>query len=123
VLVVEDEEDVRHLVGSILRNHGYEVLEASGAREALHIHERHAGPIHVLLTDVIMPGKSGREVARELRRLRPGIRTIFMSGYTDDTLFQQSLEASQALFLGKPFTPSALLRKLAESAELAGAPP
>ncbi len=122
VLVVEDEEHVRHLVGSILRDNGYQVLEAAGAREALYIHEHHDGPIHVLLTDVIMPGRSGREVARELQGLRPGIRTIFMSGYTGDDLFQQGMEQSNALFLGKPFTPAELLGKLAESAETAGEP-
>jgi two-component system cell cycle sensor histidine kinase/response regulator CckA len=122
VLVVEDEENVRRMVGSVLRGQGYHVLEASGAREALFTHENHAGPIHVLLTDVIMPGRSGREVALELQRLRPGIRTIFMSGYTDDAMLRQGLEASRALFLGKPFTPSELLRKLAEAEVLTPSP-
>jgi signal transduction histidine kinase/ActR/RegA family two-component response regulator len=122
VLVVEDEENVRHLVGSVLGSKGYQVLEASGAREAMYIHENHPGPIHYLLTDVIMPGRSGRELARDLQRARPGIRTIFMSGYTDDVLLQQGLEASKALFLGKPFTPKDLLRKFAEAEDRVAAP-
>jgi CheY-like chemotaxis protein len=115
VLVVDDDESIRHLAASVLRSEGYEVLEASGAREAMFLHEQHRDSIHTLLTDVIMPGRSGRDLALELQRRRPGIRTVFMSGYTGDILLEQGLETSRALFLGKPFTPAGLLAKLAEA--------
>jgi CheY-like chemotaxis protein len=118
VLVVDDDESIRHLAASVLRSEGHEVLEASGAREAMFLHEQHRGPIHTLLTDVIMPGRSGRELALDLQRLRPGMRTIFMSGYTGDILLKQGLETSRALFLGKPFTPAGLLAKMAEAETL-----
>ncbi|HLP42331.1 MAG TPA: response regulator, partial [Fibrobacteria bacterium] len=120
ILVVEDEENIRHMVSSMLTSQGYRVLEAGGAREADYIHENHEGEIDVLLTDVIMPGRSGREIARDFRRLRPGIRIVFMSGYSDEGLLQ-GMESSHAVLLEKPFTASELLRKLAEAEEMAGA--
>ncbi|MDB5049609.1 MAG: Blue-light-activated protein [Fibrobacteres bacterium] len=112
ILVVEDEENVRRLVRLVLEAQGYRVLDASGAREALYIHENHSAPIDLLLTDIVLSGKSGREVARELQELRPGIRVIFMSGYTDDTVMRSELEKSNALFMAKPFTPTRLLQKV-----------
>lgn len=122
VLVVDDDENVRSLAATALRGAGCQVLEASGAREAMFLHEQHPGPIHVLLTDVIMPGRSGRELALDLQRLRTGIRTIFMSGYTGDILLEQGLETSRALLLGKPFTSAQLAAKLSEAEALAANP-
>jgi DNA-binding NarL/FixJ family response regulator len=85
------------------------VLEASGAREAMYVHENHAGRIDLLLTDVMLPGKSGRELARELLEVRPATKIIFMSGYTEDSVIRTELERSKAaLFLGKPFSPTLL---------------
>ena len=112
VLVVEDEENVRNLVRHVLEAQGYEVLDASGAREAMYMHENHPGRIDLLLTDIVLSGKSGREIAREFAELRPGIKVIFMSGYADDTLMRSELEKNRALFMGKPFTPSRLLHKV-----------
>jgi signal transduction histidine kinase len=109
ILVVEDEENVRSLVRHVLEGQGYVVLEASGAREAMYVHENHAGRIDLLLTDVMLPGKSGRELARELLEVRPATKIIFMSGYTEDSVIRTELERSKAaLFLGKPFSPTLL---------------
>ena len=115
ILVVEDEENVRKLVKHVLSAQGYTVLEASGAREAMYMHENHPGPIHLLLTDIVLSGKSGREIAKEFLELRPGIRVVYMSGYTDDTEFRKELEKSNAQFLGKPFTPTRLLQKVRDA--------
>jgi PAS domain S-box-containing protein len=115
ILVVEDEENVRKLVRHVLTAQGYTVLEASGAREAMFMHENHTGPIHLLLTDIVMSGKSGREVAKEFMELRPGIRVVYMSGYTDDNDFRKELEKTNAHFLGKPFAPSRLVQKIREA--------
>ncbi|GEM_PF-6154153 len=115
ILVVEDEENVRKLVRHVLAAQGYTVLEASGAREAMYMHEHHPGPIHLLLTDIVLSGKSGREIAKEFLELRPGIRVVYMSGYTDDTGFRKELEKSNAQFLGKPFTPTRLLQKVRDA--------
>jgi two-component system cell cycle sensor histidine kinase/response regulator CckA len=112
ILVVEDEDNVRRLVRLVLEGQGYNVLDASGAREALYMHETHKGGIDLLLTDIVLSGRSGREVAREFQELRPGIRVIFMSGYTDDTVMRGELEKSRALFMAKPFTPTRLLQKV-----------
>jgi CheY-like chemotaxis protein len=115
VLVVEDEESVRKLVRLTLVTQGFRVLEATGERDALRIQERYRGPINLLLTDVVLPGKSGREIAKAMALLRPGIRIMFMSGYAEDPLLKESLEKNGAVFLGKPFSPAQLLAKVTES--------
>jgi nitrogen-specific signal transduction histidine kinase/CheY-like chemotaxis protein len=122
VLVVEDEENVRSLVRHVLEGQGYAVLEASGAREAMYVHENHAGRIDLLLTDVVLPGKSGRELARELAEVRPATKIIFMSGYTEDSLIRTELEKSRALFLGKPFSPTLLAHTVKAALEGRPAP-
>ncbi len=109
VLVVEDESSVRNLVASSLRTEGYRLLMASSAEEALGIVDGFAGPIHLLLTDAIMPGKSGIELANLLVGKRPGLRVIIMSGYTEETL--TGLE-SHAELLQKPFAPKDLRRRV-----------
>jgi signal transduction histidine kinase/CheY-like chemotaxis protein len=114
VLLVEDEDPVRSLVLGLLRSGGYVVLEASNAAEAVRISNDFVGPIHVLLTDVVMPEVSGRELADQLRQKRPDMRLIYMSGYTEDTIVHHGVLTSDAGFLQKPFTPDLLLRKMRE---------
>lgn len=112
ILVAEDEEAVRTLVRRALERQGYVVLEARGATEALEVAHRHQGQIHLLLTDVVMPDRGGREVADAIRAQRPGIRVLYMSGYTDDAVVKHGIEASTDSFIQKPFTPSHLSRKV-----------
>jgi PAS domain S-box-containing protein len=115
VLLVEDEDAVRSLVRGLLRSRGYTVLEASNAAEAVRISNDFVGPIHVLLTDVVMPEVSGRELADQLRQLRPEMRLLYMSGYTEDTIVHHGVLTSDVGFLQKPFTPDLLLRKVRET--------
>ncbi len=110
VLVVEDREEVRTLTCRMLQELGYETLAAAGGDEALAAARRHPGPIPLLLTDVVMPGMNGREVAEHLRLVHPGIKAIFMSGYTDRILTKAGTIDSAAAYLQKPFT----LAQLAE---------
>jgi signal transduction histidine kinase/CheY-like chemotaxis protein len=114
VLLVEDEDAVRSLVRGLLRSRGYTVLEASNAAEAVRISNDFVGPIHILLTDVVMPEVSGRELADQLRQLRPEMRLLYMSGYTEDTIVHHGVLTSDVGFLQKPFTPDLLLRKVRE---------
>jgi CheY-like chemotaxis protein len=114
VLLVEDEEVVRGLARTILTMHGYRVLEAREGGEALRICEGHAGSIHLLLTDVIMPGMSGRQVADRVQALRPEVRVLYMSGYTDDAVLRHGVLAAEMAFLPKPFTPEGMARKVRE---------
>jgi CheY-like chemotaxis protein len=112
VLVAEDEPGVRSLVRASLRLKGYTVLEAGNGTEALALAERHSGPIHLLLTDVIMPQMNGRELSERLKARRPGLKVLFMSGYTDDAVLRRGVVAEDLPFIQKPFTPSALAGKL-----------
>jgi CheY-like chemotaxis protein len=114
VLVAEDADPVRHLVRETLERHGYKVLEARDGRSALEIAASHAGAIDVLLTDIVMPQLGGRELAAQLRRERAGIRVLFMSGYTDDTVIHHDVLESGSAYLQKPFTPDGLARKVRE---------
>jgi PAS domain S-box-containing protein len=114
VLLVEDVETVRALAREILRLSGYSVIEARHAREALLLSEAHRGPIHLMLTDVMMPGMSGGELARRLRTQRPATRVLYMSGYTDDAIFRRGVLEGDIPFLQKPFTAAALSRKVRE---------
>ena len=107
VLVAEDDPAVRALVSLVLRRLGYDILEAADASHAELLAERHAGPIHLLLTDVVMPGAHGPELARRLRSTRPDMRVLLMSGYTDDELVVDGMLGG-ADFLAKPFTPTEL---------------
>jgi len=114
VLLVEDEEMVRRLVRSVLELKGYTVLEASGGEEALKIAREHDGLIELLVTDVVMPGMSGRQVAERLRPLRPETRVLFMSGYTDDVVVRHGILDQEAAFIEKPFTPVGFAQKVRE---------
>jgi CheY-like chemotaxis protein len=112
ILLVEDEDAVRESVGEYLRRGGYEVLEACNGQHALEVVDRHNGPIHLLLTDVIMPKMGGSELARELVLRNRIAATLFMSGYTDDAIVNHGLVESGAAFIQKPFSFSALTTKI-----------
>jgi CheY-like chemotaxis protein len=112
ILLAEDEEPVRVLARRCLEGMGYRVLAASRADEALQMAERHAGPIHLLLTDVVMPGGSGPELAAQLAARHPEMRVLYMSGYTDDAIVHRGVIAPGIELLEKPFNPAALARKV-----------
>ncbi len=113
ILVVEDEDAVRTLVRRILVRAGYRVLEARGGLEAIGILERNE-PLDLVLTDVVMPGMGGRELAGHVARLRPGLRILFTSGYNEDEVLQRGISQENEPFLPKPFSPARLLRKVAD---------
>jgi PAS domain S-box-containing protein len=114
ILVVEDEEQVRAVLEGILRRAGYQVLTASGGAEALSTFSASSTPIHLLLTDVIMPGMSGPVLAQRLQALRPGLEVLFISGYTNDEIDHHGVLDAGTHFLEKPVTPDALTRKIRE---------
>lgn len=112
VLVVEDEAPVRALACQILRDRGYRVLDAPNGEEALRISETFVGTIHLLITDIVMPGMNGRELAAALDRKRRDLKVLFMSGYTDDTIVEHGVLERDRAFLQKPFTVEAIARKV-----------
>jgi PAS domain S-box-containing protein len=114
VLLAEDEETVRTLVLSVLRRHGYTVLEARHGLDAVHICEEHPGPIHLLITDVVMPSLNGRELYQRLLGLRPALKVVYISGYPGDAVDLHGLQDKGASFLPKPFKPDALVRTVRE---------
>jgi nitrogen-specific signal transduction histidine kinase len=114
ILLVEDQENVRRLTASLLESFGYCVLKAANGQEALALSASYAGPIHLLLTDVVMPGLSGTELAGQVAKLWPGIRVLFMSGYTDSVIAQHGILGEGKAFLQKPFTPPALAASVRE---------
>jgi PAS domain S-box-containing protein len=114
ILVVEDESGVRRLSRAILKAQGYIVLEAASGDEALEVARSHAGQIHLVATDVIMPGMSGHVLWDRLRVLRPDSRVLFMSGYTDDAIATHGVLEPGIAFLQKPFTPFGLAQKVRE---------
>ena len=114
ILVVEDEDVVRGLARKILEQAGYYVLDARGGEEAVRLCRELPGPIHLLLTDVVMPERSGKEIAQCMAKLRPSTRVLYMSGYTDDAIVHHGVLDSDVEFIQKPFTPIALARKVRE---------
>jgi CheY-like chemotaxis protein len=114
ILLVEDEEMVRRLIGQVLAGQGYRVLEAASGKAALEAAARHGGRIDLLLTDVVMAGMSGRELAEKLTAELPGLKVLYMSGYTDDAILRHGVFYKSAAFLPKPFSPGVLVEKLRE---------
>jgi PAS domain S-box-containing protein len=114
ILVVEDEEEVRKLAVEILHRQKYEVLEAADGEKAFVVCEKHKGPIHLLLADVVMPGLNGPDLARRLKYLYPEIKVIFMSGYSDKGIFQQGILDPETGLLQKPFSLESLTGKVRE---------
>jgi two-component system, cell cycle sensor histidine kinase and response regulator CckA len=114
ILLVEDEKGVRELARQYLEMSGYTVLEAEDGHTAIELSAMHAGPIHLLMTDVVMPGISGRELAERISRSRVGIKVLYMSGYTDQAVVHHGILQSDAVLLQKPFNMAALASKLRE---------
>jgi PAS domain S-box-containing protein len=124
ILLVEDQEAVRTLTKAVLRQYGYHVIEAFDGEEAIAVANRFSGQIHLLLTDVILPGMNGRVVSERLKGLRPDVKVLFMSGYTADLIAHRGALDCGVAFLRKPFSPEQLAAKvrdvLAHSPESAG---
>jgi PAS domain S-box-containing protein len=114
ILLVEDEDGIRSLVCGILKARGYTVLDTGRPREALEISGKFDRPIHLLLTDVVMPGMSGRDVAEKISAVRPTTKILYMSGYTDNAIAHHGVLKPGVPFLQKPFTPDALALKVRE---------
>jgi len=112
VLLAEDEENVRRLARRSLESQGYTVLEASSGSEAVRVAREYPGPIHLLVTDVVMPGMGGREAAETLRARRSDLKVLFVSGYTDDAVVRHGIVEADEAFLQKPFTPLTLAKKV-----------
>jgi CheY-like chemotaxis protein len=114
VMIVEDEEAIRGITSRILGKAGYTVLVFSSAKDALAACKTHDAKIHLLLTDVVMPGMGGRALAEEMEALRPGIKVLYMSGYTDETIAHHGALVPGTHFIAKPFNASTLTRKVRE---------
>jgi two-component system cell cycle sensor histidine kinase/response regulator CckA len=114
ILVVEDQTEVRRLARAALEGYGYRVLDAASAADALAVCRTHPAPIHLVLTDVVMPEMTGRDLADRLRPLRPDTKVLFMSGYTDNVILHQGALPAGVAYLQKPFTPEALALKVRE---------
>ena len=120
LLLVEDEDSVRTLASNVLRRQGYRVLEANGGASALVLSARQTDPIHLLLTDVVMPKMSGPQLAARIQAARSDIRVLFMSGYADHATLPQGLLGRDMSFLPKPFTPEQLTRRVREALDMPG---
>ena len=114
ILLAEDEDGVRDLARRALEMHGFSVLEARTGAEALRVARAHPGPLDLLVTDVVMPDTGGRALADSVRAVRPAIKVLYMSGYTDDEVVRHGVEAATDTFLQKPFTLGSLARKVEE---------
>ena len=114
IMLLEDEEVVQKLAKDILESSGYRVLPVANVNDALLLCERHDGQIDLMLTDVVMPQMGGRQVSERVTLLRPGIKVLYMSGYTDDSIIRHGVLDEGMAFLEKPFTPDAMARKVRE---------
>jgi PAS domain S-box-containing protein len=117
VLLVEDQDGVLGLARLTLQTKGYTVLTARDGLDALEVAQRHEGPIHLLITDVVMPSMSGCELAQRLTFLKPGLKTLYMSGYAPDAILRRGVSEAGMAFLPKPFSPAALAKKVREVLE------
>ncbi len=115
ILIVEDDPFIRSLASRILSDRGYSILEAHDAVDASTVSRKHQGPIHLLLTDVVLPGASGKQLARSLAEARPEMRVLYTSGYTDDAIIRHGILEAGIAFLQKPFTPELLRRRVREA--------
>jgi CheY-like chemotaxis protein len=114
ILLVEDEPAVRSLARRVLEARGYEVLEAGTGQEAINAASNRNGPIHLMVSDVVVPDMNGRKIADQILPIRPDIKLLFMSGYTDEDVKGHGVLTQEAAFLEKPFTPDSLARKVRE---------
>jgi PAS domain S-box-containing protein len=117
ILVAEDEEDVRTVINEMLRKQGYRVLTASGGHQALELARKLEGRLHLLISDIMMPGMGGRELAEHVRRSRPGLKVLYVSGYTDGAIANEEELEPETDFLHKPFTPDQLAAKVRQVLE------
>ncbi len=115
ILVAEDDDDVRRLARVVLREYGYTLIEARDGDEAIRQFDEHRDAVDLLLLDVIMPKRNGREVLEEIRKIKPGIKSLFTSGYTADTVHKRGLLEAGQPFISKPISPKKLLRKIRET--------
>jgi DNA-binding response OmpR family regulator len=114
LLVVEDQESVRSFAVAALKGDGYRVIEASDGNEAIAVAGRHPEGLHLLLTDVVMPGMNGKELSERLRALHPNMKVLFISGYTADVIAHRGVLDPGVAFLHKPFNPEELAAKVRE---------
>ena len=122
ILLVEDEDVVRGLATHILEDAGYKVIKAKGGAEAIQLCTSRTGRIDLLLTDVVMPETSGKEVAERVTALMPHLKVLFMSGYTDEAIVHHGVLDSNVEFIQKPFTPFGLSKKVREVLDSNGHP-
>jgi two-component system cell cycle sensor histidine kinase/response regulator CckA len=115
ILVIDDQDRIRTVTRMLLEAHGYQVLEADGGESAMRVIEAMTSPLHLVLTDIVMPGLTGPQVAELLLARYPSLPILFMSGFTDDVVIRQGIQASSANFLQKPFTASTLAKKVREA--------
>jgi two-component system, cell cycle sensor histidine kinase and response regulator CckA len=120
--VVEDEQSLRLICARILEDLGYTVLTAETPGEALEMAKKHAGGLHLLLTDVVMPGMDGKQLARRIAALKPGVRVLYMSGYTADVIAKRGVLEQNTDFLQKPFARLDLALKVHEVLQAGRAP-
>jgi len=115
ILLVEDEASVPGLARRILETLGYEVMTSMSPEEAIEMVREHVGEIHLLITDVVLPEMNGKDLALTIRKMRPGIRTLYMSGYTANVIAHHGVLDNGVRFVEKPFTPQTLGRKVREA--------
>ena len=120
ILLVEDEEEVRSAIRDLLTQKGFMIIEAKNGKQALAVAQDYPSPIHLLLTDMIMPEMGGKELAESLEKIMPNLRVLFMSGYTQDEAFRKDAASGRRCFIQKPFSLSILLAKVNEAMILEG---
>ena len=115
ILLVEDESAVREVTRQVLEHAGYEVVECAGPQDALRLVTAHRGRIGLLLSDVIMPGINGLDLARRIEAMQPGLATVFMSGYAENAVLQKAPRSPRSTYIQKPFTVELLLTSVASA--------